>query len=101
MLLEGDAARLSLAVTLLFTYTGVPCVYYGDEVGLLGGAGLDCRRTFPWDEARWNRELLARYRALIAFRRERPVLQKGLFMALYKVTCTPLLGCWGPRSSWW
>ncbi len=81
-LLEGDTARLSLAVTLLFTYIGVPCVYYGDEVGLLGG-DPDCRRTFPWDEARWNRELLAHYRALIAFRRERRVLQQGLFVPLY------------------
>ena len=82
-LLEGDAARLKLAVTLLFTYIGVPCVYYGDEVGLLGGGDPDCRRTFPWDEAHWNRELLAHYRALIAFRRERRVLQEGLFRPLY------------------
>jgi alpha-glucosidase len=82
-LLEGDAARLALAVTLLFTYIGVPCVYYGDEVGLLGGGDPDCRRTFPWDEARWNRVVLTHYRALIAFRRERRVLQEGLFVPLY------------------
>lgn len=82
-LLEGDTARLSLAVTLLFTYIGVPCVYYGDEVGLLGGNDPDCRRTFPWDEASWNRVVLAHYRALIAFRRERRVLQESLFVPLY------------------
>lgn len=82
-LLGGDTARLKLAVTLLFTYIGVPCVYYGDEVGLLGGNDPDCRRTFPWNEARWDRDILAHYRTLIAFRRERRVLQEGLFIPLY------------------
>ncbi len=82
-LLGGDTARLKLAVTLLFTYIGMPCVYYGDEVGLLGGDDPDCRRTFPWDEARWNRDILAHYRALIAFRRERRVLQEGMFVPLH------------------
>ena len=82
-ILGGDAARLKLAVTLLFTYIGVPCVYYGDEVGLEGGGDPDCRRTFPWDETRWNRGILAHYRALIALRRERRALQEGLFVQLY------------------
>ena len=82
-LLGGDTARLKLGVTLLFTYIGVPCVYYGDEVGLLGGGDPDCRRTFPWDEARWDRDVLEHYRTLIAFRRERRVLQEGLFVPLY------------------
>ena len=82
-LLNGNVGRLKLAVTLLFTYIGVPCVYYGDEVGLLGGGDPDCRRTFPWDEARWNQDVLAHYRALIAFRKARRVLQEGLFVPLY------------------
>ncbi len=82
-LLDGDTARLKLAVTLLLTYIGVPCVYYGDEVGLLGGDDPDCRRTFPWDAARWNQDMLAHYRALIAFRKKRRVLQEGLFIPLY------------------
>ncbi len=82
-LLGGDVVRLKLAVTLLFTYIGVPCVYYGDEVGLEGGGDPDCRRTFPWDETRWNDDVTAHYRALIALRRERRVLQEGLFIQLY------------------
>ncbi|CAA9580437.1 MAG: GH13_21 / GH13_20 / GH13 / GH13_36 / GH13_ 16 / GH13_23 / GH13_31 / GH13_40 / GH13_2 / GH13 _17 / GH13_29 / GH13_30 / GH13_4 / GH13_1 / GH13 _35 / GH13_19 / GH13_37 [uncultured Truepera sp.] len=82
-ILGGDVARLKLAITLLLAYIGVPCVYYGDEIGLEGGGDPDCRRTFPWDEARWNRDILAHYRTLIAFRRERRVLQEGLFAPLY------------------
>ena len=81
-ILGGDTARLKLAVTLLLTYIGVPCVYYGDEVGLEGGGDPDCRRTFPWDEARWNQDIAGHYRALIALRRERRALQEGLFVQL-------------------
>ena len=61
----------------------MPCVYYGDEVGLEGGGDPDCRRTFPWDEAHWNRDIWAHYRALIALRRERRALQEGLMVQLY------------------
>ncbi len=35
-LLGRDIARLPLAVVWLFTRPGVPCIYYGDEVGLDG-----------------------------------------------------------------
>lgn len=35
-LLGRDIARLPLAVIWLFTWPGVPCIYYGDEVGLDG-----------------------------------------------------------------
>ena len=43
---KGNRDLMKAAVTLLFTYIGVPCVYYGDEVGLEGGDDPDCRRTF-------------------------------------------------------
>jgi alpha-glucosidase len=32
-LAREDLASMRLAVVLLFTYPGAPCVYYGDEVG--------------------------------------------------------------------
>ena len=79
----GDRALMKLGVTLLFTYIGVPCVYYGDEVGLEGAHDPDCRRTFPWDEAAWDEELLAHYRALIRLRLEHKSLQEGAIQTLY------------------
>jgi len=27
-----------------------PAIYYGDEIGLIGGRDPDCRKTFNWDE---------------------------------------------------
>jgi alpha-glucosidase len=66
--LNGDTQLMKLAVTLLFTYVGVPCIYYGDEIGLEGHGDPDCRRPFPWDESRWNQELLTHYKTLITLK---------------------------------
>ena len=81
--LGGDLDLMNIAVTLLFTYIGVPCVYYGDEVGLEGAGDPDCRRTFPWDEREWNTNLREHYRKLTALRRDTPSLQRGAFQTLY------------------
>jgi glycosidase len=40
-------ARLLAAYTLLFTLPGIPQLYYGDELGMLGGADPDNRRDLP------------------------------------------------------
>jgi alpha-glucosidase len=82
-MLKNDAALIKLAVTMLFTYIGVPCVYYGDEVGLEGGDDPDCRRTFPWEETLWNHDLRQHYQNLIALRKDAKVLQEGAFVPLY------------------
>lgn len=61
-------ARWRLLYTWLFLYPGVPHVYYGDEVGLVGGKDPDNRRTYPW-----GREDMSRYafiRALIQLRHQ-------------------------------
>lgn len=81
--LGGDIRLLRLAVVALFVYIGVPCIYYGDEIGLEGGPDPDCRRTFPWDETQWNRELQGLYRSLIGLRHSRSELQRGGIRTLY------------------
>ena len=80
--LGGDLARMQLAVTLLFTYAGVPCIYYGDEIGIEGGGDPDCRRCFDWDRARWNAPLHAHYRRLIAWRKRRTEWRHGAYQTL-------------------
>lgn len=74
-MLGGDRDALALAVLLQATLPGAPCIYSGDEVGVLGGLDPDNRRAFPWDEARWDGALLATVRAAFHLRREEPALR--------------------------
>lgn len=76
----GDRRRLLLAYAFLFTYLGAPAIYYGDEVGLAGGADPDCRRCFPWDGSLWDREILETLRRLARIRRDHPALRRGDFV---------------------
>jgi alpha-glucosidase len=82
-LLGGDVQAMKMAVTLLMTYPGTPCVYYGDEIGLEGGQDPDCRRCFEWDRGRWNTGLYEHYREAIARRNARAELRRGAFQVLH------------------
>ncbi len=51
-LLGGDAARMRLAAALLLASPGTPFVYYGEEIGMQGGAaGADENKRTPM---RWS-----------------------------------------------
>ena len=82
-LLGRDVARLPLAVVWLFSWPGVPCIYYGDEVGLDGDNDPLCRKPFPWDESKQDKNLLALYQRLAALRKATPALRHGACQVLY------------------
>ncbi len=46
---ESAKRKLMSAYSILFTYPGVPCIFYGDEAGLEGFGDPFCRKCFPWD----------------------------------------------------
>jgi len=73
----GDVAALKLATLCQMTLPGAPSVYYGDEVGMLGGKDPDCRRAFLWDEATWNLELRDYFKRCIALRKRYRALRDG------------------------
>ena len=78
----GDAARIRLAVGLLFTYVGVPCVYYGDEIGMTARDSLEARNPMIWDSGEWEESLRSFYQRLIRLRRSSPALIDGGFQIL-------------------
>ncbi|MGE0711741.1 MAG: alpha amylase N-terminal ig-like domain-containing protein [Planctomycetota bacterium] len=74
---NGDARRVRLAMTFLFAWLGPPVVYYGDEVGVDGGKDPECRRCFPWEEAKQDRTTLEHVRKLGKARAEERALRRG------------------------
>jgi len=81
--LDHDKNLVKLGVALLLSYPGVPCIYYGDEIGLEGKRDPDNRRTMPWDEEKWDKDLLAYHQKWIAFRKSAPALIHGGHQDLY------------------
>lgn len=82
-LLGKDVARLPLAVVWLFTWPGVPCIYYGDEVGLDGANDPFCRKPFPWDKRQQDTELLALYQRMAKLRHRSQALRHGGCQVIY------------------
>lgn len=80
---DGNVAKAKLGFLFLFAYPGAPALYYGDEIGLLGGADPDCRGCFPWDETTWNIPLRDWIKKLIRVRKERVSLRRGSFQTLF------------------
>ncbi len=85
---NGNDALHRLAVIVQFTFPGVPGLYYGDEIGMMDEEGFHSRGCMVWDEARWDRDLLAFYKKLIALRKESTILQRGGFQILAVETDT-------------
>jgi glycosidase len=73
----GDADKARLALLMQFTLPGVPLVYYGEEIGMEGGADPDCRRTMRWDQSQWNHAQRDWVKRLISIRQTNPALQVG------------------------
>jgi glycosidase len=72
----GDKLALRNAFTMLFLLPGSPCIYYGTEIGMSGDGDPGCRKPMIWDPQKQDRELLAFFRGLIAFRRKYRALIK-------------------------
>jgi alpha-glucosidase len=79
----GDKTRVRLAVALLMTVPGVPCIYYGDEIGMEGAGDPDNRRCMSWDESTWDHDLQDYFKRLIHLRRTALALRHGGFQMLY------------------
>ena len=82
-ILGKDIARLPLAVVWLYTWPGVPCIYYGDEVGVDGNNDPFCRKPFPWNTRDQDLDLLALYQRLGKLRKQSRALRQGGCRVIY------------------
>ncbi len=74
---------LKLAYAIVATVPGVPCIYYGDEVGMQGYRDPFNRLPFPWGKE--DTEILDFYRKIGQIRKNEAVFKGGLFKL---ITCT-------------
>lgn len=73
--------RLRLAAFIQMTFVGVPCVYYGDEIGMQGLSDPFNRMPFTWRCV--DNELLGYYRKMTSLRNKWDCLRCGSFETIY------------------
>ncbi|MDI6617796.1 MAG: glycoside hydrolase family 13 protein [Clostridiales bacterium] len=73
--------RLKAAALFQMAFPGVPCIYYGDEVGVEGCGDPFSRGTYPWKDG--DMELYKWYRNIISVRHRVSALRTGYFIPVY------------------
>jgi glycosidase len=74
--------KTRLAYLFQFAYPGAPAIYYGDEIGLVGGKDPGCRGAFLWEETMWDTELRNYLKSLVKLRKKHVALRKGDYVRL-------------------
>lgn len=90
--LGGDMDKVRQAMVLLLTYPGVPCVYYGDEIGMEGGKEPLSRGPMLHTDKGVDIELNTLYGTFIGIRHDRPSLRSGDYRTLL---CDAKTGAFG------
>src|SRR5699024_7576113 len=72
-LADGNIDRVKLLFLFQLTFTGTPCIYYGDEVGMSGGGDPSCRACMVWESEKQNQDLFHYVQALITLRKSNDV----------------------------
>ena len=76
----GDVDKMKLAVVFQMTFPGMPAIYYGDEIGMVGENDPDCRKTMTWDNI--NNDIHGFYKKLIETRKSDEALCMGTFSSI-------------------
>ncbi len=72
---KDGIVKLKLASLLQFTLPGIPCIYYGDEIGMEGFEDPFNRLPMKWHQI--NKELLNWYTDLLSIRKNNRPLYEG------------------------
>lgn len=86
--LELAKERATLVLGLQMTLPGVPCIFYGDEIGMQGYGDPFCRSCFPWDkidEADPDGLVRGRYKNMIKLRNMSKAFSIGEFFSVYAI----------------
>ena len=73
----NDLRKMKLAVLFQMTFVGMPCIFYGDELGMTGFSEEEYRHPMEWENT--SHPLHEFYRKSIALRKRYPALRRGAF----------------------
>lgn len=78
---EIGVKRLKMAWAFIVCFPGVPCIFYGDEIGLTGYKDPFNRCTYPWGNE--NMDIFNFFKRINKIRKENEVLIDGGLYPLY------------------
>lgn len=79
--IEIATKRLKIAWAFIISMPGVPCIYYGDEIGMFGYRDPFNRGTYPWNNV--NKELVNFFSKMNRYRKEIIPLTMGDLEVVY------------------
>lgn len=82
---QKGVSMLKMASLIQFTLPGVPCIYYGDEIGMQGMTDPFNRLCMQWDNQ--NTELLDWYKNLSRIRKSCSAFADGEFTPVFAKDC--------------
>ncbi len=82
-MVSGNKDVFRLATLFQMTYPGAPCIYYGNEIGMMGGRDPENRAPFPWDESQWDHDLRNAIKTYAHIRLKNPVLRTGEYEPIF------------------
>jgi len=69
---KDDTDVVKLMFLMLLSFTGTPCIYYGDEIGMTGEQDPGCRKCMEWDRQKQDLDLLEFMKKVIKLRQTNP-----------------------------
>lgn len=76
-LCRGDLEKYHLAILFQMSFVGMPTIFYGNEMGIMGESEAEYRKAMPWKDGRG--ELHGFFRKAVAMRHALPALRYGDF----------------------
>lgn len=80
--------RVKMVMGMIMTMPGVPCLFYGDELGVQGYGDPFCRSTFPWDkidEVDPGEDMRSWIKSLTRLRKSSKAFSVGEFNYVYRI----------------
>lgn len=79
---DNATKRLKLAYSFIFNFIGVPCIYYGDEIGMEGENDPYNRKPMEWYKVE-NNNILLFFKNIVKLRSDNETLICGDFKPVY------------------